>query len=215
MVAATRASRASAATLRRGLAAAPPKLAAMKRPFDPRRADVAALATGHAHHAGSLGLSDLPRLREDEPPGFELQTSPIVWRIDAEARPVTGGEPQLRLHLQAHGSVWRECQRCLQPVAIALVVDRPLRFVRGEDAAAALDADNDEEDVLDLKPRIDLVELIEDELLMALPIVPRHETCPQPLPVGSGDAAPADVDADDAAPHPFAALAALKARRDD
>ena len=160
MVAATRASRASAATLRRGLAAAPPKLAAMKRPFDPRRADVAALATGHAHHAGSLGLSDLPRLREDEPPGFELQTSPIVWRIDAEARPVTGGEPQLRLHLQAHGSVWRECQRCLQPVAIALVVDRPLRFVRGEDAAAALDADNDEEDVLDLKPRIDLVELI-------------------------------------------------------
>ena len=195
--------------------AAPPKLAAMKRSaFDPHRVDVAALAADHAHRAGSLALAELPRLRADEPPGFELESPPIEWCVDGEARPVTGGEPQIRLRLQAHGSVWRECQRCLQPVAIALDIDRPLRFVRGEDAAAALDADNDEEDVLELKPRIDLVELIEDELLMALPIVPRHESCPQPLPQPADHATQAEEEAT-VAPHPFAALAALKGRGDD
>ena len=30
---------------------------------------------------------------------------------------------------------------------------------------------------------MDLRELVEDELLLGLPLVPRHEDCPQPLPV--------------------------------
>ena len=47
-------------------------------------------------------------------------------------------------------------------------------------------------------------ELIEDELLLAMPIVPRHEVCPEPL-VATVDELP-----DDPAPNPFAALAALK-----
>ena len=51
---------------------------------------------------------------------------------------------------------------------------------------------------------LDLRELIEDELLLAMPLVPRHEVCPEPLPVRT------DEDMPDDAPNPFAALAALK-----
>jgi uncharacterized protein len=59
--------------------------------------------------------------------------------------------------------------------------------------------------VLALSKNLDLRELIEDELLLALPLVPRHEDCPQPLRVGHApDPEP------DARPNPFAALGALK-----
>ena len=46
-------------------------------------------------------------------------------------------------------------------------------------------------------------------LLLALPLVPRHDACPAPLPslAGEGDAADA---AAPVPPHPFAALSQLK-----
>ena len=81
------------------------------------------------------------------------------------------------------------------------MVDRALRFVDGEAQAEALDADS-EDDVLALVPALDLRALVEDELLLAWPIVPRHEHC----------AAPAYRAGDDEAPsaNPFSALASLK-----
>ena len=64
---------------------------------------------------------------------------------------------------------------------VPLHAERRIFFVDGEDAAAALDAES-EDDVLALTPALDLAELVEDELLLALPLVPRHEQCPEPLP---------------------------------
>ena len=110
------------------------------------------------------------------------------------------------MHLFARAAITRECQRCLQPVALDLTVDRWFRFVADEATAAALDADS-EDDVLVLSRHFDLAELIEDELLLALPLVPKHEPCPQ-APTAIVDDADVDV-----APHPFAALAALKQRQ--
>ena len=64
--------------------------------------------------------------------------------------------------------------------------------------------------MLALGPPLDVLELIEDELILALPLVPRHEPhCPVPLaaPEGAVSAAPEE-------PHPFAALAALRKGRE-
>jgi len=57
---------------------------------------------------------------------------------------------------------------------------------------------------LALTRALDLIGLIEDELLLALPLVPRHDVCPQPLKV-QDDAEPFEERA-----HPFAALCSLK-----
>ncbi|MFC3217232.1 hypothetical protein [Comamonas sp. JC664] len=58
-----------------------------------------------------------------------------------------------------------------------------LSLCEDEATAAALD-DESEEDVLVLAPQIDALELIEDELLMALPMVPMHEVCPVDVKAG-------------------------------
>ena len=118
---------------------------------------------------------------------------------------VTGGEPEIRLHLQAHTALQMSCQRCLQPLTVLLDVQPSLRFVRGEQQAEALDEDSDE-DVLALTPSLDLLPLTEDELILALPLVPRHEDCPQPLPMSAGED---EIASADDAEHAFAGLASL------
>lgn len=61
----------------------------------------------------------------------------------------------------------------------SLYVDRSFRFVPDEETAELEDDDSDE-DVLALSSEFNLLELIEDELLMEVPVVPRHEVCPVP-----------------------------------
>ena len=177
------------------------------RAFDPLRLDVAAFADQGASLSGTWPLATLPRLAAGEPAEpAGGPAPPVAWSVRGERRPVRGAEPEPWLHLQVSARLHLECQRCLKPVETALEVDRLLRFVADEAAAAELDADS-EDDVLALSRALDLRELAEDELLLALPLVPRHERCPEPLALPGetpAEAAPAGR------PSPFAVLARLK-----
>ena len=175
---------------------------------DPLRLDVAAFTADAGDLAGDWPGSALSRLAESQTPPQDVALASVAWQARGECKPVTGGEPELWLHLSAHTDAWLTCQRCLQPYAVPLAVDNRVRFVRGEAQAEALDAELDD-DVLALPRALDLRELIEDELLLGLPIVPRHDgACPQPLPMAAGEAElPDDLPEK---PHPFAALQALK-----
>jgi uncharacterized protein len=123
----------------------------------------------------------------------------VRWSARGEQRRRSGEAPQVWLHLQVSVQAWLTCQRCLQPFAAPLEITRAFRFVPTEGEAETLDAES-EDDVLALAPSFDLIGLIEDELVLAWPLVPRHERCSQPAHAASG--APA--------PSPFAALATLK-----
>ena len=179
----------------------------MKRQHDPLRLDVAAFIAEGAALSGQWPGAALPRLAESQTPPQDLALPDVAWSATGERLPVPGSEPELWLTLDVQTTVWLTCQRCLQPFQVPLAFERRLRFVRGEAEAEALDAES-EDDVLALSRWLDLRELVEDELLLALPLVPRHEVCPQPLPVSTGDAMP-DVDVAEP-PHPFAALQVLK-----
>jgi uncharacterized protein len=176
------------------------------RAFDPTRLDVAAFAQAAGVLSGEWPLADLDRLAACRPAqGQGEPAQPVVWSVEGEQRKKPGAQPETWLHVRASVSIPLECQRCLQPVVEALDVERSLRFVSDEAAAAELDAES-EDDVLALTRALDLRLLLEDELLLALPIVPRHDVCPQPL-----QAAPAEpVEQPEARPNPFAALQALK-----
>ena len=172
------------------------------REFDPLRLDLAAFADEGSELSGTWPLEELPRLVSGAHPDARVAAGALHWSVRGERRPRRGGEPETWLHVRLATCLHLECQRCLQPVETPLQVERSLCFVHSEDEAAALDADS-EEDVLALPRWLDLRELAEDELLLALPIVPRHEQCPEPLPSAAGeDEAPRE--------NPFAALQALK-----
>lgn len=183
-------------------------MALMKPRSDtPRHLDVEGCAQDAVQLHGTLALRDLPRLMDmahaDALP--VAHDGSVHWQAQGEARAQQGGAPQIWLHVQAHAPMQLVCQRCLNAVAVTVEVDRHIRFVRGEDAAAELDAEI-EDDVIAVPRLLDLHELVEDELLLALPLVPRHDVCPEPL------AAPAEAAPLEEAPHPFAALAGLKRR---
>jgi len=173
---------------------------------DPRRLDVAAFAGASGELAGAWPQEGFARLASAALPG-ERQAAPVRWRVVGERAALAGAGVQPALRIVADTVVTLECQRCLQPMPTPVHIERRLFFVEGEDAAAALDAES-EEDVLALSPSLDLHALVEDELLLSLPIVPRHDVCAAPLVFGG--AADQEAAEDDAREHPFAALAALK-----
>ena len=174
--------------------------------FEATRLDVEAFAAQGGELSGRWSLPLLERLSEAAASGWRpADADGVDWQVRGEQRAARNGAPEVWLHLQASTVLALECRRCLEPVRVPVRVDASLRFVRGEDAAAELDAES-EFDVLALTRSLDLRELIEDELLLALPLVPAHEVCPNPLPsaVDSSEVVPA--------PSPFAALADLKRR---
>lgn len=170
---------------------------------DPRRLDVARFAAAGGQLAGTWRGGELMRLAQSQALPQDQAAADVAWRCAGERRRVAGGHDQTWLHLVAATEVWLTCQRCLQPLREALAVDRWLRFVPSEAEAETLDAES-EEDVLALSRSLDLRELVEDELLLALPLVPRHASCSPPAQPAA--AAPAARQA-------FAALAPLKSRR--
>ncbi len=182
------------------------------RTFDPLHLDIRPFADRSAELEGELPLRQLPRLLDmthpESPPAADES---VAWRASGESRPVRGAPNQPWLHLDADTVVRLTCQRCLQAVFVPLRVNADFRFVNDEKTAAELDPDA-EEDLLVESRSFSLPALIEDELLLALPLIPRHEGgCPQPLqappdPVAAAiDSAPGDK--------PFAALAGLKLRK--
>lgn len=186
------------------------------RVFDPRKLDVELFARDGAALQGQWPAAELERLADCAAPEAPAPGWPAVeWSAAGELRPQRGAEPQVWLKLTADARVALTCQRCLQPVNEALHVERWFHFVRNEEQAASLDAEL-EDDVLAMTRHLDLHELVEDELLLALPLVPRHADCSAPLPPSStAESTGGEVvgEPETSRPNPFAALAALKGKK--
>jgi uncharacterized protein len=177
----------------------------VKRRIDPQRLDVEVFCRDAGTLDGEWPIAALARLvaaaHPEHPPAADAR---VAWSLSGELRSGIGGERQHWLGVRAATALDLVCQRCLGPVRAELSVDRRILFVEGEARAEALDAEIDD-DVLALTRTLDAQALVEDELLLALPLVPRHERCPQPL------AAPVEqTPAGEERPNPFAALRSLK-----
>jgi uncharacterized protein len=174
------------------------------RTADSRTLNVQALCRDSGQVAGLWPLAGMSRLAQGLY-GESAANDSVHWSAQGSLRPASGGDPELWLHLRASAVVTLQCQRCLQALLHPLLVDRRFRFVRTEAEAERMD-EKAEDDVLVLTPRMRLDELVEDELILALPLVPRHEAaCPSPLPLPVDD-----LEEDAPAPNPFASLAALR-----
>ncbi len=102
------------------------------------------------------------------------------------------------------------CQRCLEPVSIPITSDVDVVVVEGYEEAKQL-AD-ELEPLLAGDNRIRLNEVIEDELLLALPQVPMHpeDECRAAYENFTGSHGQNVGESDEKKPNPFAALKDLK-----
>lgn len=175
----------------------------MTRQFTPQRLDVRAFAEDAAELSGAEPMAAFRRLADEA--RAAIQDREVTWSAEGELRNPGHVQPEVWLHLQADAMLPMTCQRCLEPVDVRLEVDRSFRFVADEATAAAED-DEAEEDLLAISRAFDLPGLIEDELLMEVPVVPRHAVCPHEVPLSTADEAFAEA----APQHPFAVLKVLK-----
>lgn len=181
----------------------------------PDKLDVRRFAREQASLQGETSLAQFQRLREDTFGLTDEQCAAIrvVWTVQGVWRELRGGAAETRLRLHASAGLPLQCQRCLEPVQEALVVDRQFLFVADEATALALDEES-EDDVLVASKTFNLLELIEDELLMALPLVPRHGHCVHAVvDLGEGAIGDEDERADAEQPgdaSPFSSLQHLK-----
>ena len=182
----------------------------MTKDYSPDRLDIKAFAQAGAPLQGIDALSKYERLAH-EAQGLQPDLT-VNWQIQGELRAGAAetedqaAEPWLHLTVQA--TLPMLCQRCLTPVDVPLEVDRWFRFVADEATAELLD-DDAEEDLLAISREFNLRELIEDELLMSLPVVASHEDCPVAVVMESSSE---DFDAaEEEKPNPFASLSNFKA----
>lgn len=187
----------------------------MSKTLQAHRVNMLAFAQEATPFSGNTLLQKLERVRQ-EITGLPADLT-VNWHAVAELRPSASGEEQVWLHLKAETVLPLTCQRCMTAVEVPLHVDQWFRFVDSEDIAMAED-DASEEDLLVMAPQFDLLGLLEDELLMAIPLVPMHNECPQAPTLSSGQLetggalgdAPGAAAAGSGKPNPFAVLAQLK-----
>jgi uncharacterized protein len=136
--------------------------------------------------------------------------NPVEWSVRTEFSTDQSGQSQAWLHLEVDLDLPLTCQRCLGTVNERGHIQRSYRFVDTEAQAEQQD-DESEVDLLVISRDFDLAALIEDEILMDMPVVPRHEVCPVAVKLTTVDPG---FEAASVKPNPFSALAALKAKPD-
>lgn len=119
--------------------------------------------------------------------------------LDCELRGGRDGEGKPYLDLRVVGSLNLRCQRCLMPMPFGLNIDSRLMLVAPGEQWPDEELAEDGLDAIEASRELAVLPLIEDEVLLALPIVPRHEVCRPPVATET-----------EHRPSPFAALAKLK-----
>ena len=150
---------------------------------------------------GRLPVKSLPRL------AAALASAAGEVQVDLEA----GLDPARRVVVTGHieAELELQCQRCLEPVRLMVHAEPHLAWVKTDEQLAALP--DEYEPLLSADGRVALTELVADELLLALPLVPRHEgdaACR-----GFKEAAVSPVEPEEVRKKPFAELAKLKRGR--
>jgi uncharacterized protein len=79
----------------------------------------------------------------------------------------------LSLHLTVRGEVELTCQRCLGGMRHAVEIERTLHLARNETELERLDALPDSDAIL-VGEMLNLVDLVEDEVLLSLPLAAMH-----------------------------------------
>ncbi len=122
--------------------------------------------------SGQVAIGELTRLSAE----LADQQGELRWSLQGGWHETGAAQ----LTLQIAGQVNLICQRCLTSYALAIASASLLVLAKTEAEADETEArlDDDSIDVIVPSSAQDVMVLVEDEALLALPLSPRHETCP-------------------------------------
>jgi len=165
---------------------------------DLRAFDLIAFIRARREVRGTVRLGDLERMVTEVPsdaPAGALDTS-LEWfatgetrrevrrdaaqpgRADAALSATSHTVSQPYLTLSIKGKTWLECQRCMKAFELPLQIQALYRVMETEAQADALALDDSEAEVIVGSPTFDLIDLIDEEVVLSLPMVPKHDVCP-------------------------------------
>lgn len=142
---------------------------------------------------GALAISGLERLQD--------LLAEVSGEVSFRLHGFKGERGEYLLHLVVTGLLPLACQRCLEAIPFDLDVDSLLEIVPEGADMSQEELEDDTRDFLPVAGELNVAELVEDEILLALPVAPRHEKCGLPGAAGAGERI-----------NPFAALAGLKGK---
>jgi uncharacterized protein len=121
---------------------------------------------------GECAVVDFDRLSEE----LADRSGVVRWILQGGMH--ASGHPQLTLSVSA--TVQLMCQRCLVPFSFDVVSDSVLVLAKDDAAADEIDAmlSDDSIDVIVGVKAMNMLELIEDEALLTIPLSPKHAVCP-------------------------------------
>ncbi|WP_137938011.1 YceD family protein [Chitinivorax sp. B] len=144
------------------------------------------------HLTGSVAVADLARLHDQLIGTDGNVTYELLGGTDLRKRGT--------LTLRVVGSVQQLCQRCLQAMDVSINTDVLLTLFPDEQAIEIASSEEPDIEGIVASKRLDVVALVEDEVLLSLPLAPRHDVC----------RAAGDTNSRSDKPNPFAVLKQLK-----
>ena len=169
----------------------------MRHPIDtlPRQIDPWAYARSRRSCEGSLPLAATHTLKQWAKPEETLYGE-LAGKLDEHGQTHVYGRVNVLLNMQ--------CQRCLQ--AMEMTVDRDFDYVIIRDQKLEDRVEGPVETLICAEDELDVAWFLEEEVLLAMPMIAKHDDCTPPLDdvVISREEEP-----EEDRQHPFAALKEL------
>ena len=144
---------------------------------------------------GDLDLEEFPRLAESLAEGGASLHYRVTAYLDKQRRKVVS--------CIIEGFVFLTCQSSLDDFRHAVAIDEKIVLVDRESELPPIEEESDAEDYLVADAPVDVLDLVEDAILLSLPMIPRKPGLE--APAAKKDEGPRES--------PFAALASLKKKR--
>ena len=150
-------------------------LTGKEQPVSDSLIDALGFARAGSFLQGQAHLKLFTRMLEGQLTQPEAQReSPVSWTLQGEST-VAG---RYFLHVTAHAEPMLECQRCLRPFICNVNVDNRVELVRTPAEQDTDDLDDDSIERIVGSKQFSVLGFVEDELILAMPYVPKHRECP-------------------------------------
>ena len=118
---------------------------------------------------GAWPVDNFLRLRD------ALRSTAGTLHYELQGVPEEQGRPAL--HLKVSGELHLTCQRCLGALELPLRIETSLRLAATQEEVDAEPLDAEGPESIVAGKAMPVQALVEDEVLLAIPIAPRHEAC--------------------------------------